>query len=292
MNLTSNRLKPLLKILLLGALLAAVVGALRGPPGADNSSPEISVTLAEVAHLQARWQRQWKRPPTLQELQGAVNGYVRNEILYREALDRKLDREDPRVRLALVQKMQLLAAGRADAQEVTDEDLTAFLSLRKEQYRIPARLSVHQVYFKDDGEPGQAQERAEALLEEFRLKEPDEATLAEAGDPTMLARTHLNVTAPELEKQLGAEFAAAVLPLPENTWSGPIPSAYGQHLVKVTDRTPGRLPTLQDVRGKVETDLRYETRKAAEEQGYLEVAGKYRVNISSDAQQLLEGNSP
>ena len=100
--------KYILKILLLGALLASVVWAVQGPPGSDGDRPEILITEAEVAHQAARWERTWGRLPTNEELLKAVDGYVRNEILYREALARDMDREDPRVRMALIQKMQML----------------------------------------------------------------------------------------------------------------------------------------------------------------------------------------
>ncbi len=290
MDSKQRRPQRILRMLLLGAMLAAIVWALRGPPGARRAIPEISITVAEVAHLNARWQRQWNRPPTAEELRRAVDAYVRNEILYKEALAQGLDREDPRVRLALIQKMKMLAASRADAQEVTEGDLAAFFALRKEQYRVPARISVSQVYFKNDGEQGRA--RAETLLEQFRQQEPDEAVMAEAGDHSMLERTHIEITAPELEQRLGSDFAAAVLPLAENTWSGPIQSSFGLHLVKVLDRTPGRIPSLEEARAKVETDLRYEARKAEQEQGYIEIAGKYQVVFSGDAEKLLQGRTP
>ncbi len=158
-----------LKIFALGALLAGLFWALQGPPGSDSDRPEIVIFEAEVAHQRARWEKLWGRPPTSAELQKAVDGYVRNEILYREALARGMDREDPRVRMALIQKMQMFAAGQADARGVTEKDLAAFFALRKEQYRIPARLSVTQVFFKDGDK---AQVRAEELLTQFRQQEP------------------------------------------------------------------------------------------------------------------------
>jgi hypothetical protein len=117
-----------LKVFALGALLAGVVWAVQGPPGSDSNRPEIIITEAEVAHQLARWQRLWQRPPTNEELRKVIDGYVRNEILYREALARDMDREDPRVRMALIQKMQMLAAGQADARGVTEEDLSAFFT--------------------------------------------------------------------------------------------------------------------------------------------------------------------
>ena len=279
-------MKRVVKILALGALLAGFVWAVQGPPGDDTSRPEIIITGAEVAHQSARWEKMWGRPPTSAELKKAVDGYVRNEILYREALARDMDREDPRVRMALIQKMQMLAAGQADARGVTDKDLAAFFALRKEQYKIPARFSVTHVFFKDGDN---AQDKAEKLLAEFLEKEPSELALREAGDATMLETAHRDVTASELEKRFGADFTAEVLSLTEGKWSGPVRSGYGLHVVKVADRMSGRIPKLAEVRDKVESDLQYEARKASEEQGFQEIAGKYRVAIDYRAEQMMQG---
>jgi len=273
-----------LKVLMLGALLAGVVWAVQGPPGSDGSRPEIIVTQAEVAHQMARWEKMWGRQPTKAELRMAVDGYVRNEILYREALARGMDREDPRVRMALIQKMQMLAAGQADARGVTEEELSAFFALRKEQYRIPAKVSLIQLFFKDEPD---SRERADSLLAQFQKQEPTEAVLRVAGDATMIAAVQEAVTAARLEKQFGTDFTAEVLSLPEGKWSGPVRSGYGLHVVKVFDRQPGRIPDLAKVRDKVENDLLYEARKASQEQGYQEIAGKYRVGISDRAEQML-----
>jgi len=275
-----------LKIFALSALLAGLFWALQGPPGRDSDRPEIVISEAEVAHQRARWEKMWGRPPTSAELQKAVDGYVRNEILYREALVRGMDREDPRVRMALIQKMQMLAAGQADARRVTEKDLAAFFALRKEQYRIPARISLIQVFFKDGTD---SQTRADSLLPQFEKQEPTEAVLREAGDATMLQTIQEAVTATDLEKQFGTDFTAEVLSLPEGKWFGPVRSGYGLHVVKVFDRKPGRIPDLTEVRDKVENDLQYEARMASQEQGFQEISGKYRVAISDRAEKMLEG---
>ena len=275
----------MLKLLGFGALLACVVWAVQGPPGNDGDRPEITITKAEVAHQIARWERTWGRPPTNEELRKALDGYVRNEILYREALSRGMDREDPRVRMALIQKMQMLAAGQADARGVTDQDLSAFFALRKEQYRIPARVSLIQVFFR---EGTNARARADSLLSQFQEKEPSVAVLRRAGDATMLEAVQEAVTASDLERQFGTDFTAEVLSLPEGKWAGPVRSGYGLHVVKVFDRKPGRIPDLTEVRDKVESDLLYEARRAAQEQGFQEIAGKYLVAISDRAGKMLQ----
>ena len=277
-----------LKISALGALLAVLFWLAKGPPIDDISRPQIVISEAEVAHQAARWERMWGRPPTAEELKQAVDAYVRNEILYREAIARDTDREDPRVRMALIQKMQMLAAGRADAQEVTERDLAAFFALRKEQYRIPAELSLLQVFFQDKSN---AQDRAVKLLNQFRQREPAEASLGGAGDEPLLETSLHNATAQDIEKLFGSDFTAEVLSLPADEWSGPVRSGYGLHVVKVFDRVPSRIPELSEVQDRVENDLRYEAGKAAEEQGFQEIAGKYQIAITEGAENMLTGRA-
>jgi peptidyl-prolyl cis-trans isomerase C len=286
-NTISNlSVKYVMRIFTLGALLAGMVWAVQGPPGSNSNRPEIIINEAEVAHQLARWERLWRRPPTNAELRKTIDGYVRNEIFYREALARDMDREDPRVRMALIQKMQLLAEGQADARSVTEQDLSAFFALRKEQYRIPAKVSLIQIFFRDGTD---ARARADNLLLQFQKQEPSEAILRDAGDPTMFDTIQEAVTALELEKQFGTDFTAEVLSLTAGKWSGPVRSGYGLHVVKIFDRIPGRIPDLAEVRDKVEADLQYEARRAAEEQGYQEIAGKYKIVISDRAKQMLQG---
>lgn len=292
MPVRPERLKALLTPVLLGVLLGAVIWTTREPPESEGSGRAITVTPAEVAHLQARWQRENERPPTPEELRGAVDSFVRDEVFYREALARGLDRSDPTVRLTLIRKMKLLAAGQADTQVITVEKLLEFYGRRQEEYRIPARFSVVQVCFTNGADPGRAPQQAEALLEQFQRQEPEPDALAEAGDVTPLEQLILDVTAPELEERLGTVFAAAVLPLPENTWSGPIPSEYGLHLVKIINRIPSRIPMLYEVRPQVEADLRSEFLKTAEDQAYQEIGSRYPVLIRRDARRLLEDGAP
>jgi hypothetical protein len=62
--------------------------------------------------------------------------------------------------------------------------------------------------------------------------------------------------------------------------------------VKVEAWEPARIPELAQVRERVLTDLRYESRQAAEEQGYLEIASKYQVSITDGAEALLGAKQP
>ena len=91
---------PLLHFVLLGAGLFALY---RLVAGEDIGPSEIVVTARTVESLADNWQRTWQRPPTQAELDRLVDDYVREEVLYREALAMGLDRDDTIVRRRLRQ---------------------------------------------------------------------------------------------------------------------------------------------------------------------------------------------
>ena len=73
------------------------------------SDNRIELTADDLRQLEVAWTAQWHRPPTPEEMRGLVEGRVREEILYREALALGLDRGDTIVKRRLAQKMEFLA---------------------------------------------------------------------------------------------------------------------------------------------------------------------------------------
>ena len=100
---------------------------------------------SRVATLADRFARTWRRPPTEQELQGLVEDYVREEILYREGRAAGLDRDDFVIRRRVRQKMEFLAEDMAAA-EPSEEQLAAYLASNQEKFLTDDRLTFHQVF--------------------------------------------------------------------------------------------------------------------------------------------------
>ena len=88
--------EPLLHFFVLGVLLFGLYGWLNR--GLLNSPGEIVVSRAQLQNLQAQFQRVWQRAPTPEELHGLLEGWIREEVFYREGLAMGLDRDDPVVR--------------------------------------------------------------------------------------------------------------------------------------------------------------------------------------------------
>lgn len=272
-----------------GLLLALAMMLVRGTPGDPEDASRVVFTKAHVAQVRAKFMRTWNRPPTAVELRKGSEQYIRNEILYREALARNLDRADPIVRMTMVRKITMMGTAKAEAAELTDEEIQAYFALRKERYRIPATVKLMQVYLSKDKRGDRVQVDAAQLLESFKQREPRPRELADLGDPSMLGSVYTEMSAQDLDRTFGGEFGAAVLALTPGKWSGPIESGYGLHLVKVTHRKESRLPDLTEVGQRVIADMRYEGRKAAEDQLYAEIAPRYQVLYDKAARAVLEG---
>src|SRR5688500_13253178 len=70
--------------------------------------PVIHRTAADAEWLRAMWTRQWRRPPTDEELKSLVADHLKEEVLAREARALELDTGDTIVRRRLAQKITFL----------------------------------------------------------------------------------------------------------------------------------------------------------------------------------------
>ena len=281
---------PILRVVFLGFLVGLVVLILRGP-SVDDGSSTIIIAGADLLDIRAQFQRTWQREPTPTELRGAIEQFVRREVLYREALARGYDRDDPSVRVAMQQKMEFLAVAQIEEKLPTDAEVEAFFALRQERYRIPAVFSFIQVYVNPDRSRAELDRIAGDLLARLRAEDPGPDSIVNWGDRTMLRPVHDLVTSKQLDSEFGGDFGTALNALEPGTWQGPVESGFGLHLVKVLERVDSRLPELSEVLSDVIRDMQYEAAQAAREQLYQEVAQNYRVVLDRPVRELLESDS-
>ncbi len=261
---------PLVVFLLLGGgMFALDYGLSRGasPPSV------IEVTEEQVLRISDRWTAQWGRPPTAEERQGLLDEVVEEEILYREARRLGFDRDDPIVRRRLAQKMTFMLEDTAEVATPTDGEVAEYLTTHADRYREPRRSTFEHVFLNDERRADPAGD-AVALL---RGIEGDGDAWRELGDPFMLRRDYADRTDQEIAELLGGQFAEAMTTLPTGDWHGPIRSAFGTHLVRVTSRTDARMPALDDVRGRVVADLIEARRREQNRAAVRAVRERYQV---------------
>ena len=266
--------EPLLHFLVLGAGLFALYAMVN-----DDESTRVDriiVDEQQISRLAEQFQRTWMRPPTRAELEGLAEDFVREEILYREALSLGLDQDDLVIRRRMRQKMEFLNADLVEMQSPTEAELQEWMEAHPDQYRTPQTTSFEQIYFNPERSGDDAHQRASSLLESLDSQEIDIATI---GDPTLLPDGLEDATAREISATFGGDLAEAIVSAPQGAWSGPFASAFGLHLVRVTDRMPAHLAALSEIRRAVERDWMAERRREANELFYNALRERYRVEI-------------
>jgi hypothetical protein len=107
----------------------------------------------------------------------------------------------------------------------------------------------------------------------------DPATL---GDPFLRGRDFRLHAQGELASIFGAPFATEVMGLPENTWSAPIRSTFGFHVVRVSEKRPGTGPELASVRDQVEREWRAERRATLDRDARARLRARYVVRVEGE----------
>jgi hypothetical protein len=269
--------EPLLHFVVLGTLLFALYGAVAGP---SPESHRIVVEPGRAETLAATFQATWQRPPTPEELRGLIDSYVREEILYREAVALGLDRDDVIVRRRMAQKMELLASSFASGDPPGDDALEAWLRDHPERYRTEPRLWFQQVYLSPDRRGPALEADATHLLEKLRAGAPPDGAES-AGDPISLPPELRDASLSDVARLFGEGFAARLAELPIGAWQGPVDSGYGIHLVRIEKRAAGRLPGLPEVRDAVLRDWRSDQEKQLQERFYQSLRQQYQVVIEA-----------
>jgi parvulin-like peptidyl-prolyl isomerase len=83
----------------------------------------------------------------------------------------------------------------------------------------------------------------------------------------------------ELAGIFGPAFARAVETLAEGPWSAPMPSSFGVHLVRVSERSGGRRATVAEIRRALVRDWDEEERDRAARTALRELRTRYDVRV-------------
>ncbi|MFT4047230.1 MAG: peptidylprolyl isomerase [Solimonas sp.] len=269
--------EPLLQFLLLGAAIFAIAHAIERHR--SNAERQIVIDDGTVGRLAQLYRMQMGATPSPARLEALIDGHVRDEVLYREALRMGLDRDDEIVRRRLVQKMDFLNRDSAAVPESGDAALRAYYGAHTAEFAEAPRLSFTHRYFSPDldGEQG-ARRRADAALRELRLQRPAQS------DRFALQDHYDGLTPPELEQIFGrSPIVDGLLRAPPGEWSGPLQSGYGWHLVQVTQRRDAYVPPFEQVLERVRAAWIEQERRKLDDAGFAALRSRYEVLRSDRA---------
>ena len=217
------------------------------------------------------------------ELEEVIDAYVEEEILYRESRELGLEQSDNIIRQRMVQKMTFLLGDLTTQEPSTDrEALEAWFAANIDSYAVQPWVTFTHVFF-DASRHGsdEALELAEASLRELNETGALFNDAPQHGDGFPFLRNYVERTLEYVAGHFGYEFVAALSELTPSAslWQGPIPSAYGQHLVLLTESRQRELPDLDDVLADVERDLAEQRSLEAMEAMMRQIRERYEVRI-------------
>jgi hypothetical protein len=265
--------EPLLHFLLIGLALFVYFSS-----GASDEAEDkrLVVSQAQVELLARQFETTWHRLPTDQELAHLVETYVHDEILYREGRSLGLDRDDPVIKRRVRQKLELMAEEITAGESPSDAELDAYLQAHPATFTRPTLVTFEQIFIGTEGSDGIDSRLAAARLALEHGGDPE--TL---GQSTMLPSREDKAAVDLVAKRFGVQFGAQLETVPLGQWTGPVVSGFGLHLVRVRERIPATLPSLEEARSLVAGRWESERRTRALEEHYRRLRQDYRVTIET-----------
>lgn len=150
-----------------------------------------------------------------------------------------------------VEYIELSLEDMAKTIEVTDDKLKAFYEEQKDQYTTPERRKISHILFAINDKTDEKTALEKVLKAKTELSNKDFAALAsEVSDDKLTAKKGGDLglfNTGTMEKAF--EDAASALKLGEV--SSPVKSAFGYHLIKVTELVPGEVKPFDSVKNEV-----------------------------------------
>ena len=289
----------------------------------------VVIIAGQIEQLRQDFIVQSGRPPSAEQLQEAIDDAVDEEILYRQAKAIGLDRNNPAIYQRLVQIARFVSPDPGQSDEAlyqtalqlgldrsdlvihrqlamlmrvaeadtpmageappSEAELQAYLDQHQDRFTEPSLIRLTHVYLSDDRRGDAAEADARNLLKKLQTERigPDDAP--RMADPFLLGNQLPWETRQGLVKLLGEDFAAAALKLQPETWSGPIRSSFGWHLVWVHAVRPATVPPLSAVRDRVLRAVLDERREWRVQESLKEMRRQYVIKVESPAMQRATG---
>ena len=274
--------EPLVHFLVIGAAIFVLYGFM-GQEDAEEQERAITITSGEINWLTDAWQKRWNRPPTAEEREGLINQYLREMILYREAVAMGLDKDDTVIRRRLAQKLEFLTQDLISPQPPTENELQSYFEAHIDRYQAPDLITLTHVFLDPDKRGNRTLKDAETIKTKLiALKQPPQDARS-FGDPFMLQSYYPERSEAELAKLFGRGFAEPVFKLEPHQWHGPVLSGYGTHLVYVHDRRKAQPPVFADVKEQVRQQWESDKREQLNEQFVASIVARYDVTIEDAA---------
>ena len=276
--------EPLAQFFLLGLLLFLVYEFKSPPAKVDSKVIKIDRDVL-INHMQYRsksfeYEKFSLMLDQLSSMQTEklLEEFIREEVLFREAKSLNLNEKDYIIRQRLVQKMEYLLRAAEIKRPVNLEE---FYALNKDRYLTPKKITFTHIFFgkKERGSWSESERSAEKFLTDFLSKPRGKGSEINSGDRFVFHKNYVDKSSEHISSHFGKEFSDALFELGIGTWEGPIKSAYGHHIVYVSNISEGGVKDLEEIYDQVEWDAKQAAITELTETFIVDLKKKYKVVV-------------
>ncbi|KPJ94908.1 MAG: hypothetical protein AMJ53_04145 [Gammaproteobacteria bacterium SG8_11] len=216
-------------------------------------------------------------------LQKIIDDYVYEEALYREARTLGLDRDDYVIKRRLIQKVDYIARGFAVSfDEVSEEEIRKYFEENNNDYFVEPRVTFTHVFFSAERHgAAKARELAQRKLGELEKTKASFNDAAKYGERFLYGMNYVERSRLYVESHFGPEMTEQVFAVEsdQTIWRGPFMSAHGAHLVMVTQKQGGYMPTLEEVYTRVAQEAQRAIVAERAKQATQQIVDSYDIDI-------------
>jgi len=279
--------EPLLQFLFLGGLIYLAYAYVT-PETEDDRSQSLIVNAAKVQWMQESWQKRWNRLPTKKELDGLIEQYVKESILYNEAVKMGLDKDDTLIRRQLAKKVEFLAKDLVVYIPPNDEELQSYFKAHKDNYKGERLYSFTQIFFDPDKRGNATLEDAKKSKEQLVQSNSILQDTSKFGDVFMTDSYFEANTPLDIRKNFGSGFMQTVIALEPGKWQGPILSGFGVHLVYLKEIISPAEPEFEKVKDDVLQDWTQFKQEQINQEFYRKLKDNYVIIVEDSNVSVLD----
>lgn len=211
-----------------------------------------------------------------------IEGYYREEALYREALAMGMDEGDNDIKQRMIEKLVfLLQSSVSEVPVATEQDIENYYLENVDIYRRDASYSFTHVFVDDQEHSVESRARTETLLDELNGNNVDFFGASDYGDTFPYLQNYVRRSRDFIRNNFDDEFADWIDSIePEDgLWQGPVESPFGFHVLMLSNRFPAEVPALAEIRRRVEEDFYVESQYNLRLDAENNLVQKYQLDI-------------
>jgi peptidyl-prolyl cis-trans isomerase C len=202
---------------------------------------------------------------TPSDIDALEQGYLNDELLFKEALASDIHLIDPNTRSSLIDIMRFRMAAMIPIP--TDAELVTFYAENIQNYYSEATLSFEHIYFVSP--PSDVDMMIPKLAAGERIK----------GDEFVHGERFTGISAGIIGGFFGEAFLTSLQSMPISQWAGPITSRYGVHFIHVDNKiVPKPIPFLL-IKEQIAADYMQAQVDRAVQTKVESLSQQYEINI-------------